>query len=75
MDIFEELGVKKYINAHDTYTIYGGSRMSARTLKTMEEMAGAFVDMEELQRVLPIMRGPTLQTGLREAYYLLPVCV
>lgn len=52
MDIFEELGVKKYINAHDTYTIYGGSRMSVRTLKTMEEMAGAFVDMEELQRVL-----------------------
>lgn len=52
MDIFEKLGIKRYINAHDTYTVYGGSRMSPRTLKAMEEIAGAFADMEELQRVL-----------------------
>lgn len=52
MDIFEKLGIKRYINAHDTYTVYGGSRMSPRTLKAMEEIAGSFADMEELQRVL-----------------------
>ena len=27
MDIFAELGIDGYINAHDTYTVYGGSRM------------------------------------------------
>jgi len=52
MDIFEELGIKRCINAHDTYTVYGGSRMSSITLRTMEEIAGAFVDMDELQRSL-----------------------
>lgn len=49
MDIFQELGVRRCINAHDTYTIYGGSRMAPLTLRAMEEIAGAFVDMDELQ--------------------------
>ncbi len=52
MDIYERLGVKKYINAHDTYTIYGGSRMAPNTLRAMQEAAASFVDMSELQRVL-----------------------
>ena len=52
MDIFQELGVRRCINAHDTYTIYGGSRMAPLTLRAMEEIAGAFVDMDELQGIL-----------------------
>ena len=52
MDIFQELGVRRCIDAHDTYTIYGGSRMAPLTLRAMEEIAGAFVDMDELQGIL-----------------------
>ena len=52
MDIFEKIGVKKYINAHDSYTIYGGSRMSEKVLNAMAEMAKYFVDIDELQEVL-----------------------
>lgn len=52
MDIFEKLGVKRYINAHDTYTIYGGSRMAPETLEAMEQISRHFVDMEELQTCL-----------------------
>lgn len=36
MDIFQELGVRRCINAHDTYTIYGGSRMAPLTLRAMK---------------------------------------
>lgn len=52
MDIFDELGVTRYINAHDTYTVYGASRMSEETLDTMRLAARSFVDMAELQRKL-----------------------
>lgn len=52
MDILTRLGVKKYINAHDTYTVYGGSRMSAAGLKAMEEAARWFVDIDELQAAI-----------------------
>ena len=52
MDILTRLGVKKYINAHDTYTVYGGSRMSAASLKAMEEAAHWFVDIDELQAAI-----------------------
>ena len=50
MDIFEKLSICRFINAHDTYTIYGGSRMSEKTLDAMREIAGSFVDFEDLQR-------------------------
>lgn len=50
MDIFEKLGIRRYINAHDTYTVYGGSRMEEATVRAMEEISRAFVDMDELQR-------------------------
>jgi len=50
MDIYERLLVKKYINAHDTYTIYGGSRMAKNTLEAMEQAADSFVDIAELQQ-------------------------
>jgi len=49
VDIYQELGVKKYINAHDTFTVYGGSRMAAETLEAMRQAAQYFVDLPELQ--------------------------
>lgn len=52
MDVFEALGIKPYINAHDTYTVYGGSRMSAQTLAAMAEISARFVDFAQLQRVV-----------------------
>ena len=50
MDLFRELGIRRYINAHDTYTVYGGSRMTARTLEAMRSAAESFVDFTELER-------------------------
>ena len=52
MDILTRLGVKKYINAHDTYTVYGGSRLSSASLRAMEEAARWFVDIDELQAAI-----------------------
>jgi L-seryl-tRNA(Ser) seleniumtransferase len=45
----EELSITSYINAHDTYTVYGGSRMGVNVLAAIEELSQIFVDMEELQ--------------------------
>ncbi|NMB11585.1 MAG: hypothetical protein GX977_04800 [Firmicutes bacterium] len=50
MDIYEELGVSKLINAAGTYTVVGGSRMSEITLKAMQEAANSHVSIRELQR-------------------------
>lgn len=52
MGFYEELGITRYINAHDTYTIYGGSRMSRKTLEAMREASESFVDIDEMQYVL-----------------------
>lgn len=52
MDLFEKIGIKKYINAHDSYTIYGGSRMNEKVFNGMAEMGKYFVDMDELQDIL-----------------------
>lgn len=52
MDFFKENGITPFINAHDTYTIYGGSRMAENTLEAMKEISRHFVDMEQLQRSL-----------------------
>lgn len=52
MSLFEELGISPFINAHDTYTIYGGSRVSEGVLEAMREGAKYFVDLEMLQRKL-----------------------
>ena len=49
MDSFKNLGVRPFINAHDTYTVYGGSRMSAETLAAMASMAAHCVDFGELE--------------------------
>ena len=50
MDIFEKLGIRRFINAHDTYTVYGGSRMAGETLDAMRAISEHFVDFDELQR-------------------------
>ncbi len=50
MDIFEESGIRPYINAHDTYTVYGGSRMPLEVLEAMRLISAHFVDFDELRR-------------------------
>lgn len=52
MNFFEKYQITPYINAHDTYTVYGGSRMSASTAQAMREASEHFVDWEEMQRKL-----------------------
>lgn len=49
MDIFEELGIRRYINAQDTFTKYGGSCMGEKSLRAMREISQSFVSLEEVQ--------------------------
>ncbi len=49
MDIFEELGIRRYINAQDTFTKYGASCMGEESLRAMAEIAGSMVDLAEVQ--------------------------
>ena len=48
MDFYEKLGIRKIINASETYTKLGGSLMAPETLQAMEEAASAFMDLDEL---------------------------
>lgn len=50
--MLEETGIRSYMNAHDTYTVYGGSRMGIDALEAMKEISEIFVDMYEVQRIL-----------------------
>lgn len=50
MGVYERLGVRRIINADATLTRLGGSVMSREVLEAMEDAAGSFVDMHELQR-------------------------
>lgn len=52
MDLYEELGVQKLINAVGTYTVVGASRMSEETLRLMCEASRWNVEIEKLQEVL-----------------------
>ena len=52
MGVYERLGVRRIINADATLTRLGGSVMSREVLEAMEDAAGGFVDMHELQRVV-----------------------
>jgi len=52
MSFYKRIGIDTYINAHDTYTIYGGSRMPAEVLEAMKEAAAAFVDIDQMQQIL-----------------------
>lgn len=46
MNIYEELNLDQIINASDTYTRIGGSRMNQRTLEAMRQASEHFVDIQ-----------------------------
>lgn len=50
MDIYQELGVKKVINAAGTYTVIGASKMTEATLRQMNEASRWNVEIEQLQQ-------------------------
>lgn len=50
MGVYEDLGVKRMINAWGPMTVIGGSRMRPAVLEAMAEAGGAFVNLEELQK-------------------------
>jgi uncharacterized pyridoxal phosphate-dependent enzyme len=50
MGVYEELGIKKVINAWGPMTVVGGSRMRPEVLEAMVEAGRAFVDLNELQK-------------------------
>ena len=52
MNVYEQLGLRRVINADATLTRLGGSLMTPATLEAMNEAASSFVDMVELQRVV-----------------------
>src|SRR5690348_12077669 len=52
MGIYEELGVRRIINANARLTALGGSKMPESVLTAMNEATGAYVDMHELQRAV-----------------------
>src|SRR6185369_4357416 len=52
MNVYDRLGVRRVINADATLTRLGGSLMSAEVLAAMQEAAGSFVDMYELQEAV-----------------------
>ena len=50
MHTYEQLGVKRYINAAATLTQYGGSVMDPQVLDAMLVASQSYVDIDELQR-------------------------
>ncbi|MEM2920927.1 MAG: aminotransferase class V-fold PLP-dependent enzyme [Candidatus Bathyarchaeia archaeon] len=50
MGIYEELGVKTYINAWGKATALGASLINPKALEAMKEASTSFVDIEELHR-------------------------
>ena len=50
MSIYDELGVKRYINAYATITILGGSIMPDEVIEAMKEASKSFVDIREFQQ-------------------------
>ncbi len=50
MTIYEELGIRRVINASATLTRLGGSLMPTPVLDAMRDAAGAFIDLPEYQR-------------------------
>lgn len=51
-DYLKEYGIEVYINAHDTITLYGASRMAQQTKEAMEQISRCFVDIPRLQEIL-----------------------
>lgn len=50
MGVYEELGVRRVINACGTLTLLGGSIMDDEVIEAMDEAAKSFVYMEELMK-------------------------
>lgn len=50
--IYQKYGIREMINAHDTYTVYGGSRMDSACIDMMHEISKHFVDIAQMQRQL-----------------------
>lgn len=50
MTIYDDLGIRRIINANATLTRLGGSLMPPEVLAAMREAAACFVDLAELQR-------------------------
>jgi len=48
MSIYDQLGVKRVINAWGTMTIIGGSVMHCEVVKAWVEASKSYVNMEEL---------------------------
>lgn len=67
MDFYEKNGIISYINAHDTYTMYGGSRMAENTLQAMKEAAASFVDLKQMQ--IQFGKKAAELTGNEAAYF------
>lgn len=51
-DYLKEYGIQPYLNAHDTITLYGASRVAQNTKEAVDQISGCFVDIPELQRIL-----------------------
>lgn len=52
MDIYDELGIKKIINAAGTYTVVGATKMSPETLRAISDAAASYVKITDLQKVI-----------------------
>ena len=50
MNIYEKLGVKQYINAAATLTMYGGSIMSDEVIAAMKEASKSYIDIVDLHK-------------------------
>jgi len=48
MTTYQDLGIKKIINAAGTFTVYGGSLVSKEVMSAMEVASRSFVDIDEL---------------------------
>ena len=66
MSIYTELGVRPIINAIGTFTRLGGSLMPPEVVQAMQEAAGQFVCMEELQHAAG--QAIAQMTGAEAAY-------
>src|SRR6266511_2181555 len=49
MSIYDELGIKRVINATATLTRLGGSIMPPEVIEAMQDASRWFIDLEELQ--------------------------
>ena len=50
MDFLEEIGARRYLNAEDTFTKNGASRMSPAVYQAMQEASAWWGDLYEVQR-------------------------